>query len=437
MTKKILIVIWTLLLIIFGYIWFGTHRTFKTQPVIIPQTTGITDITTGMDILSWIETLPQHITFFKNFPGLTKRIISYINTNAQKPIANNVSDIFLTFTWDHITPIWWSVLQEDETSFIVDEINALDSKAIIVNGVVKNDAEIIELIRDWDKQIHTIPWFIPGTKDFSFVISPKDKNVAPWMNTYLVRAYAKNHVYYSLIKLTFFTVQQSLFDEHIRINPPSKDYWERLPKMTKDAACQEQDGTHAYDLEAKRPGKNPISRWFYKNHNILYFAVGASSNSDIPNCEDPDFEISLFTYDCTTKKSNEWLTYGWLGTEWPWGGVCHIDVIAGTSNGILMKLLYYESSSPATLFDVTTKNMQEITPFDYANADQLKKDILALQDKYSLISDWMEYLTFADMFSFENCDSNLVCDLVYERYIDDTHSIVYTATIDVINKTIQ
>jgi hypothetical protein len=52
-----------------------------------------------------------------------------------------------------------------------------------------------------------------------------------------------------------------------------------------------------------------------------------------------------------------------------------------------MKLLYYESSSPATLFDVTTKNMQEITPFDYANADQLKKDILALQDKYSLISD--------------------------------------------------
>jgi hypothetical protein len=73
------------------------------------------------------------------------------------------------------------------------------------------------------------------------------------MNTYLVRAYAKHNVYYSLIKLNFFTTKQSFFGEIINNTPPSKNYWERLPHMTKTEACQEKNGTHEYDLETKRP----------------------------------------------------------------------------------------------------------------------------------------------------------------------------------------
>jgi len=49
-----------------------------------------------------------------------------------------------------------------------------------------------------------------------------------------------------------------LFGEKIVTTTPPKNYWERLPKMTKVAACQEKDGTHEYDLEAKRPGKNTM-----------------------------------------------------------------------------------------------------------------------------------------------------------------------------------
>ena len=160
-------------------------------------------------------------------------------------------------------------------------------------------------------------------------------------------------------------------------------------------------------------------------------------SSENPNCEDPDFETSLFTYDCETKKSNELLTYGGLATEWKWGWVCHLNVIAGTGNIIAMKLLYNEAASPVTLFDATTKKTQEIKPFDYANWAQFKKNVLNIQEKYSLTSEWMEYVTFADVFSLKNCTGNLICDLVYNRYIDNEHSLTFSSKIDLINKTIQ
>ena len=61
------------------------------------------------------------------------------------------------------------------------------------------------------------------------------------MNTYLVRAYAKDKVYYSLIKLTSFDSKQSFFGEKVITAPPPENYQEPFPKMTKDLACKEKN----------------------------------------------------------------------------------------------------------------------------------------------------------------------------------------------------
>jgi hypothetical protein len=125
-----------------------------------------------------MEILPQNIDYFKDFPGLVKRTITYTNPNPLKPMGNNISDLFLTFTGNGVTEIGGSVAQEGDIQFIVNEINSLDTKEIIVHGVVTNDAEVIEMIWNGDMQIRTID-FVPGGQDFSFVISPENKNVQP------------------------------------------------------------------------------------------------------------------------------------------------------------------------------------------------------------------------------------------------------------------
>jgi len=436
-----------IIILLLCYRWLRSDRKFislqSTENILVNNiTTGTDDIitgelliTTGIIVSSWVEEiLPQDIKYFKDFPGLVKRKISYVNTNPQRPIYNNVSDIFLSFTGIWATEMSAGVMNEWNIEFIVNEIYALDTQEIIVHGVVTNDTEIVEMIRNKDQKIHTIDWFTPGKKDFSFIISTKNNNLSPWINSYLVRAYAKNKVYYSLIKVTFFVSQQSYFGEKIISTPPRKDYGRTLPSITKSLACQTGNWLHEYNLETKRPWKNTLVWWFYKNKNILYYAVMASTSAH-PMCEDSDFELALFTYDCSTQKSQELATYGRVMDERD--GICYLDIIGGTGNMVAFSTLYYEGNPVTWILNTVTKQKENIIPFGYVNSAQIKENVQSIQDKYSLTSDGMEFVTFADNFSFNDCDDNLICDLVYNRYINETHELIFDTKIDLINKIIK
>jgi hypothetical protein len=74
------------------------------------------------------------------------------------------------------------------------------------------------------------------------------------MNNYLVRAYAKNKVYYSLVKITYFNSQEFILGEKTStLSNNNNQYNQRYPKITKADACTQNDGKNKYDLEVKRP----------------------------------------------------------------------------------------------------------------------------------------------------------------------------------------
>jgi hypothetical protein len=141
-------------------------------------------------------------------------------------------------------------------------------------------------------------------------------------------------------------------------------------------------------------------------------------------------------YDCWTKKSDELIVYG-KNNNIP-NGICMVDVVGATWDTILYNILPYEWSNIYFLFTLSTKQKTLLDDiYNYTNWDELKTHVLAIQNKYSLTSDGMEYTTFSDSFSFENCNPNLICDIKYNRYIDNTHLLTYDAKIDLINKIIQ
>lgn len=436
MQKKLVLGIITILILVLGYLWIRNISFLNSQPI-LSTTWAVNRLTwNNTDFWSWenivplsMKTLPQTIKAFNDFPGLVNREITYTQPNTIKPMDNNSSDLFLVFTGKDILEVGSSVMQEWKTEYILDEIYSLDTKEIIIKWAVTNDVEIVEWIRDGDKKIHTINNFKPGTKDFSFIISPNDNNIRPWINKYLVRAYTKSKVYYSLVEITYFDSQDlTLGEKIVKTKENNHQQWKRYPKITKTKACEQNDGENKYDLEVKRPWKNTTVQWFYKSNNIIYYVVYAST-SDEQSIEDSDLEVSIFRHDCWNKQTDE-LVNG--------DGLSNINIIGATWDSILYRDSPYEWPYAYYIFNTST---QQKVLFDniysYANWEKLKEHVIAIQNKYSLTYDGIEYITFSDSFSFENCNLNLICDVRYNRYINKTHLLTYNAKIDIINKIIQ
>lgn len=390
------------------------------------------------------------------FPKATynQNNITYTVSEITKPLANNTLHVIMK-----VPAIQIGMQLDNNIGFYYSVIQKTTSP-ITIQWLVSNNVAKVEMIWDGNiKRVIDVP-FTGGQTGFS--LSLDNKTIRLWMNRYIFRAYAKDALYESIIGITYFDPQKSLKWEEYRKSTGTIGYklWQKYNPcnntftqdkdeakrqkciadakkefiFSKEKACSLSDGSYGQFLDVKRWNKIAETRWFLKKDGILYYEVNAGSEN--ASCESKDYESSIYSYNCSTKKPQEVLGYDKNTARL---SHCGYSIVWATSKYLVYNRFSYELEWGWYLLDRNTKKETQIQPLSdkskYEWWDQWKKkwDIVKsfFEWNYDEFNRW-DYFTI----NITKCDNNLVCDIIRALKGNELWGIYYPWKMDVLKKKI-
>lgn len=275
-----------------------------------------------------------------------------------KPSISNWRNILLSpFTQERQDSRW-----RREVESIVE--HSITNFPLTLIWEIRSDIEYVEIIWSGDWESYFLETYQPWSQEFIYRIDQKYGNIVEWLNKYLIRTYSKWRIFQSLYVLQYTNIEESnanseyIVHRKISINDlknekqrsqcykiknsqEKKECFNRIEKeytKSKDEACEMNDGSYKYNLEASWPWKKVTVSSFVKEWYILTYPVYIADWNDLGwsvSCESEWFQWSLFTYDCITKKSLE--LFDSQLHEVNRGGVCGIRVFSESEEYLIYK----------------------------------------------------------------------------------------------------
>lgn len=404
------------------------------------------------------------LDIYDRYVSPSRLLYEYEFYTYDKPRVNNSNDIIITWpkwrgsSWDIWRRSVWS--RSWTTSARVP---------VVIKWETRSDIEYIEVVRDGDKESYFLKDYQPWSKKFEYIISNTNKNIAPWTNWYLIRAYAKDRFYQVEFVLEYIVpwVQSSaalrnidtsnrtetkksteLRDECYSITNNDQERSVCVDRVTskymlsKSQACVLDDGEYSFHLETNRPWKKSLTRSFSKLWNTLVYPVSTIDVDALesqPSCESETYELYLYEYDCEWDTAKELYTLysGEDGNERLW--VCWVEIYDQSQQYISYQIYQYESmcgnytktfeldkktgvSKKVELFENKRLNVDGIVNNEIVY-NQLQELVEQYNSKYS--SEDREYLCPISFYDIEYNDASIKASFSIASDPSQNISLIY------------